>query len=136
MSRPPFKLRWFSGRTLVIALPTLWLLAFFLLPFLIVLKISISEMEVVRFKDLITFEDGLLQLTLKLSNYTFIPGNSLLLNPLGLLDANGHASSTIAMPNQPGLVGVTLFATAATVPPQGLPAIKTIFPTPVRITIQ
>ena len=31
------------GRTAVIGLPYLWLLAFFLLPFLIVLKISVSE---------------------------------------------------------------------------------------------
>ena len=33
----------------MVGLPYLWLLAFFLLPFLIVLKISVSEMEVVSF---------------------------------------------------------------------------------------
>ncbi len=66
-----------SGRSLVIALPSVWLLLFFLLPFLIVFKISVSEMEVVQFKDLITFEDGVLQLKVKLSNYAFIVQDSL-----------------------------------------------------------
>ncbi len=77
MTGSKLKSRWLSGRALVIALPSVWLLAFFLLPFLIVFKISISVMEVVQFKDLVTFEDGLLQLTLKLSNYAFIAQDSL-----------------------------------------------------------
>ena len=71
-----------------------------------------------------------------LSSYTLNPGNGLLQNPLGFLDALGQAGSQITIPSQPGLVGVTLFATAATVPSQGLPAIRTIFPEPVRINIQ
>jgi putrescine transport system permease protein len=62
----------FKGRIAVIGVPYLWLLAFFLLPFLIVAKISISEMEAVQFKDLITFRDGLLSFSIKLSNYIFI----------------------------------------------------------------
>ena len=45
---------------------------FFLLPFLILAKISVSEMENVVFKDLITYKEGLLQLQLKLGNYLFI----------------------------------------------------------------
>ncbi|MCX9156420.1 ABC transporter permease subunit [Niveibacterium sp. 24ML] len=61
-----------SGRSAVIGVPYVWLLVFFLLPFLIVLKISVSEMETVHFKDLLTYKDGLLQLTLKFSNYEFI----------------------------------------------------------------
>ncbi|MFM2121158.1 MAG: hypothetical protein RL722_2626 [Pseudomonadota bacterium] len=65
------------GRTAVIAVPYLWLLAFFLLPFLIVLKISISEMEGVVFKDVLTLKDGLLVLTIKLSNYVFITQDDL-----------------------------------------------------------
>ena len=43
-----------TGRTAVIGMPYLWLLAFFLLPFLIVARISVSEMENVAFKDLIS----------------------------------------------------------------------------------
>jgi putrescine transport system permease protein len=56
----------------VIGLPYGWLLLFFLLPFLIVLKISVSEMEVATFHDLITWSDGVFQLKIKLSNYLFI----------------------------------------------------------------
>jgi putrescine transport system permease protein len=66
-----------SGRTAVIAAPYLWLLAFFLLPFLIVAKISVSEMETVQFKDLVTFKDGVLALSIKLSNYAFIVSDDL-----------------------------------------------------------
>ena len=65
------------GRTAVIGVPYLWLLIFFLLPFVIVLKISISEMENVTFKDVLTFKDGLLQLTLRLGNYIFITQDDL-----------------------------------------------------------
>ena len=61
-----------SGRHAVIGVPYGWLLLFFLFPFLILVKISVSEMETVTFKDLVTFKEGLLQLTLKLSNYVFI----------------------------------------------------------------
>ena len=67
----------FSGRTAVIGLPYLWLLAFFLFPFVIVAKISVSEMENVTFKDLIVLKDGLLQLSLKFSNYVFITEDAL-----------------------------------------------------------
>ena len=58
-----------NGRWAVIGAPYLWLLLFFMLPFLIVLKISVSEMETVTFKDVLTFKDGVLALSLKLSNY-------------------------------------------------------------------
>jgi putrescine transport system permease protein len=66
-----------TGRTAVIGIPYAWLLAFFLLPFLILAKISVSEMETVNFKDLITYQDGLLQLQLKLGNYVFITQDAL-----------------------------------------------------------
>ena len=66
-----------NGRTAVIGVPYLWLLAFFLLPFLIVARISVSEMENVAFKDLVTFNEGLMQLTLKFSGYQFIAQDSL-----------------------------------------------------------
>jgi putrescine transport system permease protein len=65
------------GRSAVIGVPYVWLLAFFLLPFLVVLKISVSEMEAVHFKDLITFKDGNLQLALQLRNYLFIAEDDL-----------------------------------------------------------
>ena len=65
------------GRTAVIGLPYLWLLVFFLLPFLIVLKISVSESEGVSFKDVLTVKDGLLQLTVKFANYVFLTQDDL-----------------------------------------------------------
>ncbi len=64
--------RLWRGRTAVIGAPYVWLLVFFLLPFLILLKYSFSEMDVVRPKDLLVFKDGLVQLTIKLSNYSFV----------------------------------------------------------------
>ena len=67
----------FSGRTLVIAVPFLFLLLFFLFPFFIVGKISVSEMETVTFKDVLTYKDGVLALALKLSNYIFITEDAL-----------------------------------------------------------
>ena len=65
------------GRTAVIGIPYGWLLIFFMLPFLIVLKISVSEMETVTFKDVLTFKEGVLALSLKLSNYVFITQDDL-----------------------------------------------------------
>ena len=58
-----------GGRWAVIGVPYFWLLLFFMLPFLIVLKISVSEMETVNFKDVLTWKDGVLALSLKFSNY-------------------------------------------------------------------
>ncbi len=73
--------RWWSalvsGRSAVIGVPYAWLLVFFLFPFLIVMKISVSEMEAVSFKDLITVADGAVSITLKFSNYVFITEDDL-----------------------------------------------------------
>ena len=69
--------RFFSGRRLVIGAPFLFLLLFFLLPFLILAKISVSEMENVVFKDLLTLKDGVLQLSIKLGNYVFLAEDAL-----------------------------------------------------------
>ncbi|WP_326540046.1 ABC transporter permease [Pseudorhodoferax sp.] len=71
------RLAWWRGRTAVIGIPYVWLLVFFLLPFLIVAKISVSEMETVSFKDLLTLKEGVLQLSLKFSNYVFITQDDL-----------------------------------------------------------
>lgn len=72
--------RWFSGRTAVIALPMGFLLIFFLLPFFIVGKISVSEMETVTFKDIVTYSEGVLQLSIKFGNYFFIAEDPLYFN--------------------------------------------------------
>lgn len=67
------------GRMAVIGVPLAFLLIFFLLPFLVVMKISVSEMDNVVFKDLLVWSDGILQLKLKLSNYFFIAQDDLYL---------------------------------------------------------
>jgi putrescine transport system permease protein len=65
------------GRTLVIGVPMLFLLAVFLLPFLVVFKISLSEMETVFFKDILTWADNNLTLQFNLGNYISLAQDSL-----------------------------------------------------------
>ncbi|MBD0848561.1 putrescine ABC transporter permease PotH [Pectobacterium versatile] len=81
-AEPPGKARlWFRvlmarwrqkhGRKLVIALPYLWLLLLFMLPFLIVFKISLAEMAraIPPYTDLVSWLDGKLDISLNLGNY-------------------------------------------------------------------
>jgi putrescine transport system permease protein len=65
------------GRKAVIVVPYVFLLIFFLLPFLIILKISVSEMEVVTFLPLVQFKEGILSLALNFSHYLFIVQDTL-----------------------------------------------------------
>jgi len=65
------------GRVAVIGIPYAWLLFFFLFPFLIVLKISISEIDGIAFKDVLTFKDNAISLSIRLSNYVFITQDDL-----------------------------------------------------------
>ena len=76
-ARPNRSPPWISGRTAVIAVPFAFLLLFFLLPFLIVGKISVSEMELVTFKDIISFTDGAIALSIKYGNYIFLAQDAL-----------------------------------------------------------
>jgi putrescine transport system permease protein len=71
------KPRWWRGRTVVIGIPYLWLLAFFFTPFLIVLKFSVSEMGVVSVEPVLTVVDGIVRLAVKYSNYVFITTDDL-----------------------------------------------------------
>lgn len=67
--------RWlgaFKARSLVIGTPYVWLLVFFLLPFLIVLRISFAEMDGARISDLFTFADQSLVMKLNLQSYATI----------------------------------------------------------------
>ncbi|WNK19311.1 ABC transporter permease subunit [Halomonas piscis] len=67
------------GRRAVIALPLVWLALFFLLPFALVLKISLSEaaISVPPYAPLAEYVDGTLQVFLDLGNYLFVLGDSL-----------------------------------------------------------
>ncbi|WP_413727005.1 putrescine ABC transporter permease PotH [Sodalis sp. RH19] len=59
------------GRKAVIFLPYLWLLLLFMLPFLIVFKISMAEMAraIPPYTDLVSWLDGKLDISLNLANY-------------------------------------------------------------------
>ncbi len=64
-----------SGRGLVIAVPYLWLLVFFLIPFVIVLKISLADQLIAQppYSSLLEMtEKGYLTLKLNLNNYKFL----------------------------------------------------------------
>jgi putrescine transport system permease protein len=72
------------GRTLVIAVPWIWLLLFFLIPFVIVLKISFAEtrwLGTPPYSPLFEWVDAqFLQIKLNLGNYKFLLSDSLYLN--------------------------------------------------------
>ena len=64
-----------TGRGVLIAVPTIWLFVFFLVPFLVVAKISLSEAALARPPYLPIFdwtEDGALAITLNFANYRIL----------------------------------------------------------------
>lgn len=63
-----------GGRYAVIAAPYIWLLVFFLVPFLIVFKISFAEMQVAipPYTDLVSWLDDKLTVSLNLGNYAYL----------------------------------------------------------------
>jgi putrescine transport system permease protein len=67
------------GRFAVIAVPYAWLLVFFLLPFLVVAKISVSEMETTTIKDVVTWKDGAIAISAKVGNYLLLAQDDLYL---------------------------------------------------------
>lgn len=72
-------LRWLTGRTAVIAVPFLWLTFAFLIPFLIVMRISFTEADAGGnpFGTLMTLVDGVITLKIKIANYLFIAQDDL-----------------------------------------------------------
>ncbi|WBM69443.1 putrescine ABC transporter permease PotH [Buttiauxella sp. WJP83] len=65
------KMQMLHGRKVVIALPYLWLILLFMLPFLIVFKISFADIarSIPPYTDLITWADDQISLALNLANY-------------------------------------------------------------------
>jgi putrescine transport system permease protein len=68
------------GRAAVIGVPMVFLLIVFLLPFLVVFKISLSEMDTVFFKDILNWSDDVITLSLHLGNYISLTQDSLYFN--------------------------------------------------------
>jgi putrescine transport system permease protein len=69
-----FQFGWKPGRRFVIGLPFLWLAVFFLLPFLILLRISVTDMAggINPFAPLIDSASGTWHLVMKYDNYASI----------------------------------------------------------------
>ncbi|MDE1463644.1 ABC transporter permease subunit [Spartinivicinus poritis] len=68
-------LRWIpSGRSFIVGIPYSWLLVFFLVPFIIVLKISLSEAEtaIPPYSDVFQYVDETVKIILNLGNYLFL----------------------------------------------------------------
>ncbi|WP_417512765.1 ABC transporter permease subunit [Marinobacter sp.] len=63
-----------KGRILVIAIPTVWLLLFFLIPFLVVAKISFSVAAIARppYLPIVEWVDGFFRINLNFGNYLFL----------------------------------------------------------------
>ena len=69
------------GRRLIIGVPYLWLLLFFLVPFLIVAKISVSSAEIAipPYSSIVEYFDEVLTFHLNLGNYLFLAEDKLYL---------------------------------------------------------
>ena len=66
-------LRWITGRRLVISVPFVFLTCMFLIPFLIVARISLSETDPDHpLGTLLSFTNGVINLHAKVANYQFI----------------------------------------------------------------
>jgi len=60
------------GKRSVIGIPYVFLIVFFSLPFLVVLKLSVSEADGIHYEDLASYVDGIVNIKIKLSNYIFL----------------------------------------------------------------
>lgn len=72
-----------AGRRLVIGVPYLWLLLFFLLPFLIVLRISFADMDGATISNLVSYVDQQLMFKLQLANYATIFSDDIYISAYG-----------------------------------------------------
>jgi hypothetical protein len=71
-----------TGRALVVAVPLLWLLVFFLIPFLVVAKISLSEAAIAMppYLPLIEWDGDIANLSLNFGNFRYLFDDPLYLN--------------------------------------------------------
>lgn len=66
-----------AGRLAVIGIPYFWFILLAAIPLLIVLKISLSEMQLTTISDMIDWSNGWPKLTLNFSSYQFLATDSL-----------------------------------------------------------
>jgi len=85
------------GRLVLIGLPFLWLVLFFLLPLLIVLKISVAEsvIGIPPYTPLLTDDGGALKFQATLANFALLAGDDLYLR--AYLGSLGNAALATAL---------------------------------------
>ncbi|CAB3660401.1 ABC transporter permease subunit [Trinickia soli] len=68
-----------TGSTAVVAGPFIWLLMFFFVPFLLVVKISFAELQlgIPPYTELAAVKDGVVQISLNVAHYAFLFTDSL-----------------------------------------------------------
>jgi putrescine transport system permease protein len=68
-----------TGSTAVVAGPFIWLLLFFFVPFLLVVKISFAELQlgIPPYTELVAIKDGVVQISLNVAHYAFLFTDSL-----------------------------------------------------------
>ncbi|QCP49522.1 ABC transporter permease subunit [Trinickia violacea] len=68
-----------TGSTAVVAGPFIWLLLFFFVPFLLVLKISFAELQlgIPPYTELVAIQNGVVQISLNIAHYAFLLSDSL-----------------------------------------------------------
>ncbi|WP_206998285.1 ABC transporter permease subunit [Trinickia mobilis] len=68
-----------TGGTAVVAGPFIWLLLFFFVPFLLVLKISFAELQlgIPPYTELVAIQNGVVQISLNVAHYAFLLSDSL-----------------------------------------------------------
>ena len=70
---------WLTGRRLVIGLPYAWFLILAFLPVLIVLKISLSEMQTTAVSGMVSWQGAWPSIQLDISSYLFLASDELYL---------------------------------------------------------
>ena len=65
------------GRRTVVGVPLLWLVVFFLVPFALVARISVSEMGATTYGDILVWRDGALSVHATLRNYALLVSDDL-----------------------------------------------------------
>ena len=87
------------GRGLVIAVPVLWLLVFFLIPFVVVAKISVSEALIARppYGPLFEWDGWRLNVVMNLENFRYLWTDRLYINAYFFSIQVAFLSATIAL---------------------------------------
>ena len=88
-----------DGRGLVVAVPLVWLLVFFLVPFLVVAKLSVSEPAIAMppYLPIWEWQDGQLVITLSFGNFSYLFEDPLYVNAYVSSLKIAFVSATLAL---------------------------------------